>query len=207
MQIKEYLDGTGVSGGVGTSDDRAPFVRHCLARNGDGDTPAMVAARRRNKEALMALLQPFIVFPDRRELDALLHRRNADGHSLLTFVAHCDKTLSAAHGVLVELESFAHQHDSHKVKECFRASLGSTMSARLSTDLFKRTHHRTTRAERTFLLIKILSLSFVVKSLFLVVDMLTDAMLVKEYYELWEKQTRAPETAFFFPGAVSATMT
>ncbi len=110
MQIKEYLDGC---------DDRASYVRHCLCANGDGDTPAMVAARRRHKAALMALLQPFIVFPDRRELDVLLHHENADGHRLLSFVSHYDKSLSAAHGVLVELEAMAHNHDSYEVSAIF----------------------------------------------------------------------------------------
>ena len=56
-----------------------------------GNTPAMEAAMRCNREALLALMQPFLVFPNGDELDRLLHHRNAEGQNLLAYVSHHNK--------------------------------------------------------------------------------------------------------------------
>ncbi len=84
------------------------------------------------------------------------------------------------------------------------------MSGKLSTELFKRIRHRTTRTAKTILLLKILSLSFLVKSTFLLLDLATDVVLIREYYQLWQRQEavaaeRAAEAAgekILFPGTV-----
>ena len=44
-----------------------------------------------NKEALLALMQPFLVFPNGGELDRLLHHKNTEGQNLLAYVAHHNK--------------------------------------------------------------------------------------------------------------------
>ena len=59
-----------------------------------GNTPAMEAAMRCNKEALLALMQPFLVFPNGGELDRLLHHKNTEGQNLLAYVAHHNKVCS-----------------------------------------------------------------------------------------------------------------
>ena len=56
-----------------------------------GNTPAMEAAMRCNREALLALMQPFLVFPNGDELDRLLHHKNKEGQNLLAYVSHHNK--------------------------------------------------------------------------------------------------------------------
>ena len=44
-----------------------------------------------NREALLALMQPFLVLPNGDELDRLLHHRNKEGENLLAYVSHHNK--------------------------------------------------------------------------------------------------------------------
>ena len=44
-----------------------------------------------NREALLALMQPFLVFPNGDELDRLLHHKNTEGQNLLAYVSHHNK--------------------------------------------------------------------------------------------------------------------
>jgi len=57
---------------------------------------------------------------------------------LLTYVAHYDKSLTAAHGLILEMEVTAHAGDALAVRECLRHSLGSTASAAVSRDVLLR---------------------------------------------------------------------
>ena len=81
-EIKRYSDDT---------DDEAAFTRLCLEANNVGNLPAMEAAMRCNKESLMALMQPFLVFPNGEQLDRLLHHKNKEGQNLLAYVSHHNK--------------------------------------------------------------------------------------------------------------------
>ena len=83
-EIKRYSDDT---------DDEAAFTRLCLEANTAGNLPAMEAAVRCNKESLMALMQPFLVFPNGEQLDRLLHHKNKEGQNLLAYVSHHNKVL------------------------------------------------------------------------------------------------------------------
>lgn len=148
----------------------------------------MVAAKRGHKEALLALLQPFIVFPNEKQLDKLLHHENRQGQRLLAYVSYYEKALSVVHGILIELETFAHKHDSYDVKKCLRTSLGSTMNAKWSTDHFKRIRHRTTGVNVLVTFVKILTTNFLLRMCFLLLDVYTDVLLVVHYYQEWHAE-------------------
>ncbi len=54
-------------------------------------------------------------FPTSSQLSRLLHHENNDGQRLLAYVANHEGSLAAAHGILIEMEAEAHNHDSYSV--------------------------------------------------------------------------------------------
>jgi len=146
------------------------------------------------------------VFANSTELDILLHATNRWGHSLLTYVSHYDKSLTAAHGLLLEMEVSAHAGDDLAVRECLRRSLGSTASAAVSKDVLARIGHKQTAAGKYCLLLRILSVTFVLRIVFFILDLTTDALLLHDYLLQWQKEVvREDKTAsILFPGQVVA---
>jgi hypothetical protein len=195
-EIKHYSD---------ASEDNSAFTRLCLEANNDGNTPAMEAAMRCNKEALLALLQPFLVFPNSDDLERLLHHENKEGQRLLAYVANHNKVLSVAHGIIIEMEALAHDHNSYKVKECLRTTLGSNASAALSKELFKNIRHKPTETvNKVEVFARVLIVTFLIRTAALFMDMLTDILLLSDYYDQWETQSEATKDLVLFPGKLGA---
>ena len=179
------------------------FVKACLMTNRAGNLPATEAARYARKEALLALLQPFLVFPSMEELDTLLHHRNKEGHRLLLYVSHHKETLSVVHGILIELENIVHDQDAFRVKECLRTTLGSTQAAKFSTDQFQKIQHNQSGVVSSSLVfLRTLSLTFLLRTAAVILDMCSDGLLLHQYYQDWDEEEVESKSAVFFPGTV-----
>ena len=175
--------------------------------NDDGNTPAMVAALHNNKEALLALLGPFFVIPQDEDIDGLLHHRNKKGQTLLAIVTLHMESLFAAHALLVEFEAASHNWDSYRVQKCFRNSLGSNRGAIATLALYKRIkrdHGKKKFTTSTItLVVKIFGLMLLVRSFFLVLDVVTDVMLLFEYlehFDTWDSTEEGHVGGILYPG-------
>jgi hypothetical protein len=193
-EIKKLIDGC----------ENQAFYAMSLKTNCFGETPAILAAKRGHKEALLALLQPMILCHDVKQLDTFLHHKNKEGHQLLTYVSHHAMTLSVIHGILIEMETLVHNHDSYAIKECIRSTLGSSMSSRFTTELLQRLRHKQSPVGRAATFIRILMITFVIRTLFLLLDMYTDVMLLLDYWKQWSQESLddASSNVVYFPGVV-----
>ena len=87
------------------------------------------------------------------------------------------------HGILIQLEAVAHGQDSYAVKECLRTSLGSTASAEFSLNLFKNIRHRPRDHVNWFTtFLRVLLLTFAIRTFAYGLDMFTDLILLFDYY-------------------------
>jgi hypothetical protein len=175
-EIKLYCD---------SCEGTAELFERCLRANADGDLPAMVAAKKGHKEALLALLRPFLNVTDATLLRRLLHQQNCDGHALLALVCNFQETLFAAHGIVIEMEALAHNHDAVRVKECFRTLLGSSDSAAFSVGLFGRIQRRFSKTHIVKTFLTLFVNIFVLHLGILVIDIFTDAQLLTDYMSMW----------------------
>ena len=89
------------------------------------------------------------------------------------------------HGILIELEAIAHNHDSFAVKECLRTSLGSTVSAEFSRNLFKNIRHKPRDHVNWFTtFLRVLLMTFAIRTFAYGLDMFTDLILLFDYYRV-----------------------
>ncbi|TRY70108.1 hypothetical protein TCAL_15011 [Tigriopus californicus] len=178
-EIKKYLD---------SCDKPHQFIELCLEKNRTGDLPASLAAKKCHKDSLMILLQPFFANSNGDDLGALLHTENDDGQRIISYVSHYRNKLSVAHGMLIEMESIAHDQNSYAVKDCLRTSLGSTEGAKISVELFQRIRSERTRMETLTGFLRIFSLTFMIRTVFLILDMISDLVLMEKYWNEWGSQ-------------------
>lgn len=181
------------------------FKQACLRPDENGYLPAMVAAVHNNKEALLALLAPFLVCPKSCELDKLLHHKSANGQSVMSCVVHHRESLFAAHGILVEFEAAMHRWDSWAVKNCLRTSLGSSQGAKATLELYSRIEKKECANKRTAghlsQCMKIFTFVVLLRSLVLVLDVITDMLLLFGYFEEWtEDVSQVKTSSVIFPG-------
>lgn len=194
-EIKKYLD---------SCDKPHQFIELCLEKNRKGDLPASIAAKKCHKDSLMILLQPFFADTIVDDLRALLHTENNDGQRIISYVSHYRNKLSVAHGMLIEMESVAHNQNSYQVKDCLRTSLGSTEGAKISVELFQRIRSERTRMETLTGFLRILSLTFMIRTVFLILDMISDLVLIEKYWNEWETQHSDHKNKIFYPEEVEA---
>ena len=168
----------------------------CLTTDINGNTPAMTAAHFNQKEALLALLGPFFTIPDDKDIFKLLHHRNKAGQNILCLVSFHIDTLFAAHALLIEFEAAAHDWDSYQIRLCLRKNLGSTKEAMISLSCLEKIEKRHQQKEKTSrqpqLFAKLLVSIFLVKSIFYATDVITDVILVMNYWNEWKNQTYTP---------------
>ena len=89
------------------------------------------------------------------------------------------------HGILIQLEAVAHGQDSYAVKECLRTSLGSTASAKFSQNLFKNIRHKPRDHVNWFAtFLRVLLLTFAIRTFGYGLDMFTDLILLFDYYRV-----------------------
>ena len=85
--------------------------------------------------------------------------------------------------MLIQLEAVAHDQDSYAVKECLRTSLGSTASAEFSRNLFKSIRHKPRDHVNWFAtFLRVLLLTFAIRTFAYGLDMFTDLILLFDYY-------------------------
>ena len=87
--------------------------------------------------------------------------------------------------MLIQLEAVAHDQDSYAVKECLRTSLGSTASAEFSRNLFKSIRHKPRDHVNWFTtFLRVLLLTFAIRTFAYGLDMFTDLILLFDYYRV-----------------------
>ena len=168
--------------------------RCCLTPDMNGNTPAMIAAYFNRKEALLALLGPFFTIPDDKDqIFKLLHHRNKAGQNILSLVSLHIDTLFAAHALLLEFEAAAHDWNSYQIRLCLRKNLGSTKEAMVSLSCLEKIEKRPQKEDRRQyqpqLFARFLVSIFLVKSIFYAADVITDVILVINYWNEWKNET------------------
>jgi hypothetical protein len=154
--------------------------------NSRGNHPAMEAAKHNQADALVLLLQPMVQLsmqgtPEAFEaLNSFVHKKNQQGHTLLYAVSHHSTNLFLPHSIVLHLEQILHGGDSEEVQKCIKESLGSSKMSKAAVNVVKR---RTPGATAQFLnVMRIFLLVFFIPMSFFIVDMVTDALLVGDYY-------------------------
>ena len=176
------------------------FLKECNQKDRNGNTPAMVAALGGNREALLALLSPFSMVEEceEEELKKLLHHRNKNGQQLISLIASQGQSLFVAHGIVIECEAIVHGWDACAFKRCIRNSLGSTIDAGKSLQMFeqiKRDEDSNTFKAKALIFSKLLIRILLLRAIFFGVEVGADGALVFQYYHQWVSETKLAEEA------------
>ncbi len=142
-------------------------------------------------------------------LDRFLHSRNQSGHTLLYLISHHQKNLFLPHSMIMHLELISHKHKSEEIQvglsmeevedtnmtfspqECIRSNLGSTkMSKKTAQVVKKRAPGPMTRVCK---FLEIFLLVFLVPVGFFILDMVTDALLISDYFSDMNNSTALAE--------------
>jgi len=153
------------------------FVNH------HGNHPAMEAAKHNQADALVLLLQPMVQLSMQGrtpQLESFVHQRNRQGHTLLYAVSHHSSNLYLPLSMVLHLEHVLHGGDAEAVQTCIKESLGSSKMSKSAVKVVKR---RTPGALTTWLnYARIVIVVLVIPLAIFLVDMVTDAMLVRDYF-------------------------
>ena len=100
------------------------------------------------------------------------------------------------------MENAAHNQSTYEVKNCLRNTLGSSVAAKFSLDLLKRLKHKTTLLDKIFGFVRIFTVTVLLRSFLMFLDLYTDAVLIRDYWNQWDKEENEG-SAVVFPGLIA----
>ena len=189
--------------------DITSVKENCLVADESGNIPAMLAAQHNCQEALMALLAPFSIIDnlDDKYIHRLLHHQNNAGQNLLFLVVQHMDSLFSAHALLIEFEAVAHRQSTDGVHHCLRKHLGTGPGASASMAYLEKIKARKKSAtersrQNSKLFLKAFISIFLVKSFLYLLDVVTDIVLIIEYFYEW-KTGDGTGSGVLFPGQIA----